>query len=69
MSKGALNTDAELAVRIQLKIPMLPNFIATVDGRSIDVKDIPDATLRTIGSQWTEKLLAHARQRKGFTDP
>jgi hypothetical protein len=68
MSKS-LKTEAELAVRIQLRIPMIPNFVQTVDDRSIDVKDLPDATLRVIGEQWTEKLLLHARQRKGISDP
>ena len=69
MSATAKKTDAELAVKIQLKIPALPNFITTTDDRTIDVKDLPDATLRRIGEQWTEKLIQHARSRKGISDP
>jgi hypothetical protein len=60
--------DANLSVRIQLKIPTLPNFISTLDGRPLDVKDIPDDTLRKIGQMWTDKLLQHARKRKGIFD-
>ena len=69
MKGESTKTDAELSVRIQLKIPQLPNFITTTDDRVVDVKDLPDATLRRIGEQWTEKLLRHARERKGISDP
>jgi hypothetical protein len=62
-------TNAELAVKVQVRIPALPNFITTTDDRTIDVKDLPDATLRKIGEQWTEKLILHARARKGISDP
>jgi hypothetical protein len=69
MGATKVTTDANLHLRIQVRIPSLPNFLVTVDGRPIDVKDIPDATLQKIGERWTEKLLEHARTRKGILDP
>jgi hypothetical protein len=69
MADPKKKTDAQLSVKVQLKLPMLPNFISTVDGRPIDVKDIPDTTLRMIGNRWTDRLIAHARERKGILDP
>ena len=58
-------TDARLKVRIQVKVPSVPNFILTEDGRSIDIKDLPDSTIREIGRRWTDKLLDHAWKRRG----
>lgn len=68
MSADKVVTDAELKQRIQIKLPALPNFLLTTDGRSIDVGTIPDATLRVVGEKWTEKLIAHARGRKTLFD-
>jgi hypothetical protein len=69
MSTVRIKTEEKLVARMQLKIPTLPNFISTVEGSSIPIKDIPDTTLRKIGEQWTEKLIKHARSRKGVNDP
>lgn len=62
-------TDSNLSLRVELRVPMLPNFLHTVEGHSIHISKVPDETLRKIGHEWTTKLIAHARKDKGIYDP
>jgi hypothetical protein len=51
-------------VRAFITLPRLPNFLLCEGGGSMDVADITDESIKEIGQQWTEALLAHAQERR-----
>ena len=52
---------------IPLALPMLPNFLRMAPPNqdfTVDVATLNDDTLRELGREWTEALVAHAAARR-----
>lgn len=48
-----------------VKLPSLPNYLRFEQGEdSIDIADLPDATLQEIGKAWTVALVEMAEERR-----
>ena len=51
----------KLRIEIQVKLPMVPNFLLTEGGGKFPVSDFTKKELRKIGKQWVEKLVANGK--------
>lgn len=54
-------------IEVDVELPSLPNFVK-VGGNSIDIADVSEETLRQIGAEWTEALVANARLRRDIQE-
>lgn len=55
----------DITHKLNVRIPMLPNFILLKDGlSSLDIADISDENLACIADLWKVKLLEHAKLRR-----
>lgn len=53
----------KLTVSADVEVPRVPNFLrfANAEG-TISIADITDESLRELGAEWTEALIAHATE-------
>lgn len=51
-------------IEIDIDLPILPNFLRTTDGKSFPIYMATEETLRAVGQEWTDALVALAKQRK-----
>ncbi len=45
-------------------LPAVPNYFRSPEGEAIDIAQVDDDTLRTMGAMWTEMLIGHAHERR-----
>jgi hypothetical protein len=53
-----------LKVTFDCELPVLPNFLRSPQGQTIDVADCTDDGLRELGQKWTDALIEHAGRRR-----
>ncbi len=52
-----------LTVKMDVTVPMLPNFVFTSAGK-VGVEMLTDEALKQLGAAWTEALIRHAQERR-----
>lgn len=60
-----MKKEISLRLDVKVKIPMTPNFIQMAEA-SVHIRDIDEATLRQIGREWTEQLVARSKKARQF---
>lgn len=59
----------KITVKAEIEIPRLPNYVKLAgfgDDTKLDVADISDESLASLGEAWTAALLVHARERRAL---
>lgn len=60
----------EKKLTMDIKLPSVPNFICSMDGRSVlAITNFSTKELEEIGKEWTKALIKKARNRKKLTQP
>lgn len=52
-----------LSVKADVRIPQVPNFLILSDDSKVPVSAITEQGLREIGAQWTDDLVARAKEQ------